>query len=201
MKGSKWLAEAVHIETMQSGVLNLVHAPVGCGKTTWALNCLAQMVSNKNRMLYLIDTVNGREQLIKNKDTVLYDRNWKERILNDMVDFENAKVVVMTYAKFGVLADWYPEFGYNFEIILCDELHSLPRFSSFLHKPQDKQYHAIAKKRIEEIVNRSSLVKVIGLSATPERLERELDCPIQYLSVEEDVRQWETTAARAGMGF
>lgn len=91
MKGSKWLAEAVHIETMQSGVLNLVHAPVGCGKTTWALNYLAQMVSNKNRMLYLIDTVNGREQLIKNKDTALYDRGWKERILNDMVDFENAK--------------------------------------------------------------------------------------------------------------
>lgn len=192
MKGSKWLAEAIHMENMQSGVLNLVHAPVGCGKTTWALNCLAQTVSNKNRMLYLIDTVNGREQLVKHEDTALYDKDWKERILNDMVDFENAKVVVMTYAKFGVLADWYPEFGYNFEIILCDELHSLPRFSSFLHKPQDKQYHAIAKKRIEEIVNRSSLVKVIGLSATPERLERGLDCRIQYLPVDEDVRQLET---------
>lgn len=192
MKGSKWLTEAIHMENMQSGVLNLVHAPVGCGKTTWALNCLAQTVSNKNRMLYLIDTVNGREQLVKHKDAALYDRDWKDRILNDMVDFEDAKVVVMTYAKFGVLADWYPEFGYNFEIILCDELHSLLRFSSFLHKPQDKQFHAIAQKRIEEIIRRSSVVKVIGLSATPERLERDLDCPIQYLPVDEDVRQWET---------
>ena len=192
MKGSKWLTEAIHMENMQSGVLNLVHAPVGCGKTTWALNCLAQTVSNKNRMLYLIDTVNGREQLVKHKDAALYDRDWKDRILNDMVDFEDAKVVVMTYAKFGVLADWYPEFGYNFEIILCDELHSLLRFSSFLHKPQDKQFHAIAKKRIEEIIRRSSVVKVIGLAATPERLERDLDCPIQYLPVDEDVRQWET---------
>lgn len=196
MEGSKWLSEAIHMENMQSSVLNLVHAPVGCGKTTWALNCLAQMVSNKNRMLYLIDTVNGREQLIKHEDAALYDRDWKERVLNDMVDFENAKVVVMTYAKFGVLADWYPEFGYTFEIILCDELHSLPRFSSFLHKPQDKQYHAIAKKRIEEIINHSSFVKVIGLSATPERLERDLVCPIQYLPVDKDVRQWETKETR-----
>ena len=143
-------------------------------------------------MLYLIDTVNGREQLIKHEDTALYDRSWKERVLNDIVDFENAKVVVMTYAKFGVLADWYPEFGYNFEIILCDELHSLPRFSSFLHKPQDKQYHAIAKKRIEEIINRSSLVKVIGLSATPERLERELDCPIPVSYTHLDVYKRQT---------
>ncbi len=74
MKGSKWFAEAVHMENMQSGVLNLVRAPVGCGKTTWALNCLAQIVSNKNRMLYLIDTVNGREQLVKHEDTALYDK-------------------------------------------------------------------------------------------------------------------------------
>ena len=35
------------------------------------------------------------------------------------------KIVVMTYAKFGVLAEKFPRFGYDFELILCDEIHSL----------------------------------------------------------------------------
>ena len=35
------------------------------------------------------------------------------------------KVVVMTYAKFGVLTKNYPDFGFSFELILCDEIHNL----------------------------------------------------------------------------
>lgn len=63
MNGEKYLSEAVHAEEIKTGQLNLVEAPTGAGKTTWALNTLAEEVTDKHRMVYLIDTVNGKEQL------------------------------------------------------------------------------------------------------------------------------------------
>ena len=37
MIGSKWISEAVHMDEFSLGTMNLVQAPVGSGKTTWAL--------------------------------------------------------------------------------------------------------------------------------------------------------------------
>lgn len=192
MTGNKWSSEAIHEDEIKSGVLNIVEAPVGCGKTTWALNVLAERVSNKNKMVYLIDTVNGKEQLLKHPNTQMYDRDWKETVRKGMVYFDDPKVVVMTYAKFGVLAEQYPDFGTQFEIILCDEIHNLPRFSSFTQScPSDKPYHKIAKERIEKIIRYHRNVTVIGLSATPRRAEK-MDCQLNYVSVDDDVRRLET---------
>lgn len=194
MTGNKYLSEAVHAEEIKAGVLNLVCAPVGSGKTHWALNVLSQTVSKPYKMVYLIDTVNGKEQLLKNENTAYYSRDWIATVQNGDVWFGEAitgnKVVVMTYAKFGVLTKNYPDFGFSFELILCDEIHNLPRFSSFIsHNPNDTPYHKIAKERLENIINQGK-VKVIGLSATPKRAEQ-LNCPFQYIEVDEDVRRFE----------
>ena len=61
MKGTKYLSDAIHMNDIYSGMLNIVTAPVGCGKTYWALNVLSQTVSRPYKMVYLIDTVNGKE--------------------------------------------------------------------------------------------------------------------------------------------
>ena len=54
------------------------------------------------------------------------------------------RIVVMTYAKFGVLAQKYSDFGNSFEVILCDEIHNLPRFSAFIsHNPNDTPYQKL----------------------------------------------------------
>lgn len=37
LTGNKWLSQAVHMDEIIPGTMNLVHAPVGSGKTTWAL--------------------------------------------------------------------------------------------------------------------------------------------------------------------
>lgn len=195
MKGNKYLSEAVHSEEIQTGQLNLVEAPTGSGKTTWALNTLAEEVSDKHRMVYLIDTVNGKEQLLQHESTTYYDRGWQEIVNSGIVYFGEKKVVVMTYAKFGVLAERYPKFGFDFEMILCDEIHNLIRFNSFTQSnPKDKRWHAIARTRIEEIILRSKKTKVIGLSATPQRAEREFLTPVHKVTVDEDVRRFETKA-------
>lgn len=193
MIGKKYLSEAVHSEEIEAGQLNIVRAFTGAGKTYWALNSIAEEVTDKHRMVYLIDTVNGKQQLLKHNLTTYYDRKWQEIVNNGSVYFGEKKIVVMTYAKFGVLAERYPKFGFDFEVILCDEIHNLIRFNSFTQSDtQDKKWHAIAKKRIEEIIKQSKKTKVIGLSATPERAEKEFDVPIHKVKVDDDVRQFET---------
>jgi hypothetical protein len=147
-------------------------------------------------MVYLIDTKNGNSQIVmKNPATEFYSDDWRETVENDLVWFGDAeyqnKIVVMTYAKFGVLAAKYPRFGYDFEIIVCDEIHSLPKFRYFKSKNGDINYHAIAQRRLEEIIS-TSHVLVVGLSATPQRAEEKMDCPIRSITVDEDVRQLET---------
>lgn len=177
--------------------MNLVYAPVGSGKTTWALNVLAETVSNKNKMLYLIDTTNGKEQILEHHSTQHFTKDWLYLVTHNMVDFEDAKVVVMTYAKFGTLVEFYKsrfqkDFGDTFEIILCDEVHNLPRFSAFLNSPQNDNFPRIAKKRIEEMVSKQTGPQVIGLSATPKRAETGMFCKTKYITVDSDVRQLET---------
>lgn len=77
-------------------------------------------------------------------------------------------------------------------MILCDEIHNLPRFSAFTQKVGDKECHPIAKARLEDIINYKTGPIVVGISATPERVEQGMFCRTKYITVDNDVRQWET---------
>ena len=147
------------------------------------------------KMLYLIDTRNGNQQIVSKHDiAAFYSDEWKETVAYGIEWFGEVlfqdQIVVMTYAKFGVLAERYPRFGYDFELILCDEIHSLPKFCNIPAKRGDKNYHIMAKRRLEDIINRSQ-VTVVGLSATPQKAEEQLCCSIRHITVDDDVRQLE----------
>ena len=61
MKGTKYLSDAIHMNNIYSGMLNLVTAPVGCGKSYWALNVLSKTVSHPYKMVYLREYPNAIE--------------------------------------------------------------------------------------------------------------------------------------------
>lgn len=190
--GTKWLTEAIHENEITTGALNIVEAPTGSGKTTWAFSYLDRTVSAQNKMLYLIDTINGKAQLLQRDDTIRFNKDWCADVLNDTKLFGEKNIVVMTYAKFGSIVNERPAFGFSFEVILCDEIHSLPRFSAFLSdRPDDKPLHKIAKEQLEHIIA-GGKVKVIGLSATPERAERDFHCGKRKISVDKEIRRLET---------
>ena len=199
MKGKKYFSEVVDISQFDCSKLNIITAPVGSGKSYWALNELAKTASKPCKMIYLIDTVNGKEQLLKNPQTTYYSDEWRETVHNGTVYFGEAdvsnKVVVMTYAKFGALADKYEEFSFDFEIILCDELHSLPRFSNISRSSNEgKNFHQLA---IEEIAGATFNTEglTIGLTATPIDFEKYfggfLGCEIAYWDYGAELRQYE----------
>lgn len=92
--------------------LNLIIAPAGSGKTYFALTKLPDLlkIEHKERILYLIDTCAGRDQICYlNKDNaVFYDTLWLKDRESDDNYFEGfqtdpEKIVVMTYAFFGKL--------------------------------------------------------------------------------------------------
>ena len=61
-------------------------------------------------MLYLIDTRNGNQQIVLNHEkTAYYSDQWLETVNYSMEWFGEVlfqkQIVVMTYAKFGVLAE------------------------------------------------------------------------------------------------
>lgn len=184
------------MDELRPGAINLVQAPVGSGKTTWALEELPKTVSRPCKMVYLIDTRNGNAQLVlKHPHTAFYSDNWMEHVKDNSPWFGEAahdnKIVVMTYAKFGVLAEKYPRFGYDFELILCDEIHSLPKFRSFKDNTGGINPHIAAQKRLEEIVRHGKQM-VIALSATPRRALEQINCPINTITVDDDVRRLTT---------
>ena len=143
-------------------------------------------------MLYLIDTINGRDQLLNHPITKFYDKTWRNDALQGADHFGETQVVVMTYAKFGSIVMEYPNFGDTFTYILCDEIHNLPRFCAFINDdPSAPKMHQQAWNRLISIVNKTNVI-VVGLSATPRILLSNDSFTVNQITVDEDVRRYET---------
>lgn len=203
MKNKKYLTEAVHMEDIKTGVMNVIQAPCGSGKSYFALHTLPETVSRNSKLLYVIDTINGREQKLKEENTTPYGTGWEELIRRGTQEWEGIgepfydfydedKIVVITYAKFGVLAERYPDFGYQFEVIVCDELHSGVEMINFQKNPNGKNLARSAISRLKEIVTRSQTTKVIALTATPTKAINAFRGHINNIHVDENVKCYST---------
>ena len=55
-------------------------------------------------MVYLIDTINGQEQILRNYSAISEYWGWAKDIAGDEIWFEDDRhIVILTYAKFGSL--------------------------------------------------------------------------------------------------
>ena len=154
MIGTKYLSEAVDINNLEKEKLNIIKAPTGSGKTYFALHEISSLCQNAlHQAVYLIDTINGKEQILRNYNATECNKYWLRDIEGDYLWFqEDSRVVIMTYAKFGFILSTKPEFYNYFDYIICDELHSLIRFQYFSQLPN---YHSIAKEGLERAVTNS----------------------------------------------
>lgn len=139
-----------------------------------------------HRIVYLIDTINGKEQILQNYNARPLYRMWETELDgiifdNDMFETDR-RIVIITYAKFGVLLDRDPDFHKHFDYIICDELHSLIKFQYFSRQPN---YHSIAKRGLERAV-RNDHTKVVALTATPTQVENEFDTPKYRIPIDDN---------------
>ena len=165
MFGTKHLSELVDIGMFQKDKLNIIEAPTGSGKTYFALTHIPSTVEDAlHEVLYLIDTVNGKEQILENYKTSSESWNWVNNIVEEGIWFcHDETVVVMTYAKFGVITSTNPDFENHFDYIICDELHNLLRFQAFEPQPNT---HSLAREGLERAV-KNERTTVVALTATP----------------------------------
>ena len=178
---SKYLSDILETDSFFRGTLNVVVAPCGCGKSTAAINVVAPMASHPYKALYLIDTKNGCQRIANEKGLTLPCHYYGEEIANEkkLHEFDKNKVVVTTYAKFGVWCSQYPNFADHFEVIFCDEVHNLVQFASF---SDEGNFTAVARDSICAAVKRGRTL-FVGITATPDFLSS-LRCPQYFVPVD-----------------
>lgn len=189
-QSSLYLSQAIR-GNYQNTAFNVIEAPCGCGKSFYAVEYLPKQILGDtpqyNKILYLIDTCAGRHGIV-------YKYNDLARCYDDFLDSgvpvafgdriaETNKIVVMTYAKFGVLCRYHPDFINRFSIAIADEFHNLywpiavergKIRNYYSNEPASKQ-NALLEARCNNLLAVRSLkraaqnpnILTVGLSATP----------------------------------
>lgn len=191
MKGSKYLSELINLEGLCINALNIIKAPTGSGKTYFALNELPKHCFNTTyNAVYLIDTINGKEQILKNYNARPATYRWIQDMSEDGLWFcDNKQVVIMTYAKFGFILSKQLEFYNRFKYIVCDELHKLIDFS---HYQKSINLHGLAKEGIESAIRNNSTI-VLALTATPQKVYNYFNGEKYQVPINsEELRHYET---------
>lgn len=193
MKGTKFLSEAVHLDDLKADKINIIKAPTGSGKTHFALNTIAEKCKNAFfDAVYLIDTTNGKEQINdKYENASLEPRGWVKRIESGECAWgeEWKPVVVITYFRAAKILEAHPDFFHRFKYVICDELHSLNDFywiSNITKEDYGRVTQEIKALALDKNVN------VLALTATPNKVLKEIGDLCHIVKVDEDVRQWET---------
>lgn len=174
MEGS-YLSELVDPkEAAYCQQLNLIVAPCGAGKTTFAIEQLATLWGDRQTSLYLIDTVAGKEQLLQNPKCQRYEKGWrKDEDFSDKT--YKGKITVMTYAQFGTLCKHFPKWYWGLDTIICDEIHKLfeMRLWGIAKKiPKAENVYDHAWEAIFEAFYFWRVQSVVAMTATPTLLYR-----------------------------
>lgn len=115
MKTKLFVSDVVSFDEFSKDKFNLIKAPTGCGKTTFCINKLINLASERQRVLYLCPTRELLSQLIEQNPEVRgYDPTIDDIANWDFVDFfeggrdgisrpDDDRILAMTYEKFGML--------------------------------------------------------------------------------------------------
>ena len=172
MYGTKYLSAVLDVSLFLRNMLNLITAPCGCGKTTAAINLITPLAQNPCRAIYLIDTRLGMERLGNNaaltKPYALYFETAGCKNAAFLSEPEHDKVVVTTYAQFGVWVDQEPDFASRFDVIICDESHNLVNFANIPAQGNEINYTKRALQAIGQAAQADAPL-VVAISATPDK--------------------------------
>lgn len=119
----KTVSQAVSTADFKAGKLNLITAPCGSGKTHFILNTLVKQYHGNSNIVYLIDTVNGK-QSIRNKG------DWRENEEGELYRKLDG-ISVYTYAGFAEAINKNRNLWMDNTYIVCDELQNCIQYSRF----------------------------------------------------------------------
>lgn len=185
----RWLSDIMKDRKLSNNRINLIEAHCGCGKTTWFFEYLLPQYMTKHKIVYLVDTNMLEDSMLNEYKDIMqhYGRGWRTDDI--MLDFTtNNKIMCMSYKKFGILVKNYPNIMEYLDLIVCDEVHNLSKYTH-LKKMQVKKVLDIANKeeidkimeigdeltiltkKLMEVAN-SGEVQVVMLTATPFHIKK-----------------------------
>lgn len=186
MKDSKYLSDVVNLDNLKVNRLNVIVAPTSAGKTYFSLNTVREhLAAAPEKMLYLIDTINGAEQIVtKYPNCVLRqdffgDNTAEGKAVADTIRslgwgdgeefFHLGKTPVMTYAGFGARLGRkeFENFHKEFNVVILDECQNLVNYAAF--ENSNPLYLNRANSAIRELV-KDDHTMVIAISATPSKI-------------------------------
>lgn len=144
-----YLSEAVDLNQLQRGKLNLISTNCGSGKSYFAINNLAGLATNYSNVVYLTDTTAMRDMLAKEPNCKVYDPLDRDILNGKIINFEKGKIIVMTYHKMGILLKYNPNLFDGVEILICDELHKVPEYIE-IEKRKNKKLFRFATEEEQD---------------------------------------------------
>ena len=92
MIGSKYLSQLVSPSMLSQNKLNIIKAPTGSGKTYFALTAIPSAVeAPAHKIVYLIDTINSKEQILQNYNARPLYRMWENEL--DGINFDKRDLI------------------------------------------------------------------------------------------------------------
>lgn len=196
MKGTKFVSDVVDITKFKSGCLNLINCPTGAGKTYFIENKLRKTAKHQNGILYIIDTSMGKSQIISIfKNVKSYSKSWREdkngsnTIYNTGWGNQEDSMTIMTYAQVGAVLYYGHPFDWSkFEYIVLDEIHNLINYQnipSFDENGKSINILKYTKDKIDDTVKNYPNVKIVALTATPEKVYQHFNNVFDVISTQE----------------
>ena len=198
LTNSLTLSDVLDINELVMDKLNIIQAPTRSGKTYAALHKMSELRGTK-RMLYLIDTTAGKENILNSYEQVEeYNKAIIDEVLKDDAKKIEPIATIMTYAKFGYAI----KFGFlnlsEFGLIVCDELQSLINYMEWADERLRNAFPlALEEERKEFLIkgdlshiafntivkildNTEQKICLVALSATPSAIKSKID---NYITV------------------
>jgi len=178
--------------------INVLDCPTGAGKTTFAFYYLPQFAQSNNCILYITDTLMSKQQIIENyEQTREYDKKWR-KFMNKHTKAEiiqksanawgtqKAQITAMTYAKVGAILAHGNEFDWSkYDYIILDELHNLINFQNIPINGKGVNILSLAKSKIENTLYQYRDVRILAMTATPDKVYAHFKNTYDVLSPDE----------------
>lgn len=125
MKRELYLGQVLEVDGVSYSGRNLIISPTGSGKTHFIMNELRNRFGGRKLMLLsttsLKDSLSVHEETFTSRDFIDADQSKRRELMG----VENNNVHIMTYAEFGGRIMWNDDFPESYDVIFCDEIHSL----------------------------------------------------------------------------
>lgn len=165
-----WIQDGFNLK---KEAINMIVAPVGSGKTYFIFNELLKHKSNLRNILYLVDTNNLKEAIVKDKEylenAMIYENDIVKNFRN-ILSSDN-KITVMTYAKFGMLLKEDENIYDSIDMFICDEAHNLIKYANKFDNNLDED-NKIYTNTIIKLKELSKDKDVVFLTATHKSIKK-----------------------------